>query len=1266
MFRVRRGQRDRGLGASAGSLGERDRVRIKSLQLHGFKSFVDKTVFTFEDGVTAVVGPNGCGKSNVVDAIRWVMGEQSPRRLRGKGMDDVIFAGSETRPAIGMAEVLLTFDNSDGQAPGAFADYGEIQITRRLYRSGESEYLLNKTPCRMRDVHDFFRDTGIGVKGYTIVEQGRIAEIVSAKAEERRALIEEAAGISKYKARRRQAESKIASTEQNLTRVNDVLGEIKRQINTLERQARKAGRYKRLNETQRILELSIAADERRELLAVVENADGRLRTLHEQVTALEAQLAERELAVEQRRIELAEAEKAVSRGAETLYGLRSDIKGLEGQVELNRREVDGLEASNQGREQEIVQLSEQLETARIEAEEAEAELERLEGSLAGEESSIAAAESEARQAVEALRALERDRDSANEGFVGVLTSLARVEDRISAVSDRRSEIDQRLRSADRELELHQSQAHQAGEAQSSLEEGLRNLLSERDRLQEQLRNAMKNHERSGETLKERSEALRIARERYEVRRARLISLQEVIERGEDVGEATRHLMEDGGGARERYGVRGLVREFLEVDADLETAVEALLAERAEAMVVENAAGAVEAIEQLRGAGAGRGVFVVQPQAELPASGIVPLGEELIRRVRPREGFEGMARSLLKDVYVVDSLSQVLETYDAGNLPATFVTPAGDVLSADGVVRGGGEAAGSGMLGRLREVRELEGEVAGLEREALACNRAHETAELELGRAAEELENLRNRHHTAVLAVANHEKDLDRTCERVKNLGEVQEGRVAERSEFLDEAEALAQEIQRLETQLGSGREERTAGQRRLDSLGTKISTSGRELSRLETRATELRVAHGGRVETRDRLQETMNRGRNATRETGEWIARRETEIAAAIERRATLAEQSQQCEAGLAGKLADEEQARVANEQQRETYEAKAEELRVVENEVRECRGELNGSREESSNADLAVRESTLRLEHQEEGIREKWGVEIATWQPPSLAELESQAGELAGAAGGEVGSEVASEVGGEATEELTDEAGADSAESSASEAAQALRDARRNAELVNLDLAERRRHLEKLRSQIQSLGDVNLGAIEEHEELAERFRFLSEQKEDLEGTIHSLREAIARINRTSRKRFRDTFEAVSKCFSENFPRLFGGGRASLMLTEADDILEAGVDIMAMPPGKRNQIVNLLSGGEKTMTALALLMAIFQVRPSPFFLLDEVDAALDDANVGRFNQLITELARESQFLVITHNKRTIEVADILYGVTMEQKGVSKLVSVALS
>jgi chromosome segregation protein len=1248
-------------------------LRIKSLQVHGFKSFVDRTVFTFKDGVTAVVGPNGCGKSNVVDAIRWVMGEQSAKRLRGKGMDDVIFAGSETRPPIGMAEVVLSFENEDGSAPAAFAAYSEIQICRRLYRSGESEYLINKTQTRLKDVQDFFRDTGIGAKGYTIVEQGKVAEIVSAKAEERRILIEEAAGITKYKARRREAEGKIKSTEQNLVRVKDVRREIQRQINTLERQAKKAARYKRMRETQRILELSLAADERRDLLETVQGARGRMTELKDAVTGLTTQLSERELSVEEKRIELAEAEKAVSAGAEALYALRSEIKNLEGQIELSRREVENIDESNEGRRAELVQLREQLGSAEREALQAQEELVQLEEAVANQQVTADAAEGEAKTAKERLRELEREREESNDTLVGVLTSIARGEDRVAALADRRAEIDQRLRAADRDFEERQSETSEAESEQSNLEDGLSNLLADRDRFQDQQRLAMRTHDRATEALREATDAMRAVRERYEARRARLASLREVVEQREDVGEATRHLMAKGDAARSEFGIRGLVRELLDVDLEAEKAVEAVLAERAEAIVVRDGAGAVKAIDTLRRENAGRGVFIVEPASDSPISGIVPLGEPLLSRVRPRSGFEGGARALLGDVYLVDSLVEVFEVYGGGTLPATFVTCGGDVVSPDGVIRGGGESAAEGMLSRVREVRELGDEVTGLVAEVEASERTHGEAESAVTSAAQELDNVRNRHHTAVLAVANHEKDLERTAERVKTLGEAQESRVSERSDLIGEAEALAEEHERLQDQLERFREERVQRQSALDALGLKLGSHGREVSRLDIRVTELRVAHNARLENRDRLKETVGRAGNASRETREWIDRREREIEAGGQRRETLTLQCGGFDSALAEKLDHEEVARVRSDELRDAYERQASEVRGLEDAVRDVRGNLSGRQEEAASAELTLRESELRLGHQDETIRERWDVDLATWELPSLdpdpstpeaegsgADAEAQvAARLRAQASGE---EIAANTDGEGDGESF----AGELEPSASEAASALREVRKNAELAHQPRPEREQELETLRRSLQSLGDVNLGAIEEHEELAERFRFLSEQQADLEDTINSLREAINRINRTSRKRFRETFEAVSKRFSENFPRLFGGGKASLELTEHEDVLEAGIDIMAMPPGKRLQNVNLLSGGEKTMTALALLVAVFQVRPSPFFLLDEVDAALDDANVGRFNQLITEMAAHSQFLVITHNKRTIEVADVLYGVTMEDKGVSKLVGVELT
>lgn len=1258
-------------------------MRIKSLQLHGFKSFVDRTVFSFDDGMTCVVGPNGCGKSNVVDAIKWVMGEQSARKLRGKGMDDVIFAGSENRPPIGMAEVCLTFDNSDGQAPAAYAAYSEIEVSRRLYRSGESEYLMNKAPARLKDVHDFFRDTGIGLRGYTIVEQGKVAEIVSAKPEDRRGLIEEAAGIGKYKARRKEAESKMRSTEQNLTRVNDVLGEIKRQISSLERQAKKAARFKRLQETQRVLELSLAADERKALLEEVERESGSLGTLKDQMTALEANLAERELAAQEHRIALAEAEKAVTAGAEKLYGLRSEIKNLEGRIELARRERDNLEESSASRKNELETLTEQLANAEQEHRTAKEELEQLERGLSQEQAAIEEAEREVQGAQEALREREAERDTKNTAHVELLTGVARIEDRIAGLGDRRDSIDQRMRGVDADVEAQQTQALEAGREQTSLEEGLRNLLAERDRLQEQLREAMRSHEEAKQGLTVANEAAQEAVKSAQTSQARYDSLREVVEGRQDIGAGARHLLTGGQEVADRYGLKGLVRELLEADPEVERAVEAVLADRAEAIVIDESRGALDALEALRRDEAGRGVFVVQGAQPEVAVGTVPLGDPLLKRVRPRAGSEGVARSLLGDVYLIDRLEQAFEHFGTGRLPATFVTPRGDLATPEGVVQGGGDSSASGMLTRAREVRELEVEVARLEQSAAEKRAAQSEADSRLAKASEELENLRNRHHTAALAVANHEKDLERSTEKVKRIGEAQQTRTAERSDLLAEQEAVSDELTSLTQQLEDRRQEREASQRAVDAIGLQISSAGRELSRRESRVAELRVAYRARDEQRLRLRETATRAEQSERETRTWIERRNAEIENARVRRERLREEIEQAEGELAGRLEAEEVARVESDSLREKFEEIQAKVTEIDDSAREMRGDLGAAREKTSQAELKLSEARMRLDHQASSVRERWDIEIEHWKLPTIEELESGAeldtspiAEATAAAEGEEGADGAAAAGeGTALDEAHDargmaaEAAADAGEDedeTATSPAAALREAKRNVELAMLPTADRKREAEKLRKSLQSLGDVNLGAIEEHEELAERFRFLSEQKEDLEGTIHNLREAINRINRTSRKRFRETFELVSKHFSENFPRLFGGGKASLELTETDDILEAGVDIMAMPPGKRLQNVNLLSGGEKTMTALALLVAVFQVRPSPFFLLDEVDAALDDANVGRFNQLIVEMAQQSQFLVITHNKRTIEVADVLYGVTMEQRGVSKLVSVVLS
>jgi chromosome segregation protein len=1196
-------------------------VRIKSLQIQGFKSFVEKTVFQFRPGITAVVGPNGCGKSNVVDAMRWAMGEQSPRRLRGKGMEDVIFAGSDARPPLGLAEVVLTFDNGEGIAPAAYASFSEIQISRRLYRTGESEYLINKIPSRLRDVLDFFRDTGIGTKGYTIVEQGQIAQVVSAKAEERRMLIEEAAGIGKYKARRREAERKLEATEQNLLRVTDVLGEIRRQIASIERQARKAERYKELREQLRQLELSLAADARRELGQEIEAAQQRLVARRDEATAAAARLGEREAALERLRLGLVEHERELGEGSEVLFELRSEIKDLESRIAYERRERAALAEANMARKGELERLAAQREVAQDELQRIEDELRVLETGLAAGAGGVAGAESEARGAEASLRELEAEREGANAGYVEVLTRIARSEDRQSGIEERRGGITRRLRSADEVLEVQQNEAARAQQEQRTLEEGLRNLLAERDRLMGALREALTRQEKAADGARDSAEALRAAREEREIRRARLASLVEVLERLEDLGAGTRHLLEAGSELRSSMGFRALVRDVLEVPSEVESAVEAVLADRVEALVVREPRGALEALEALRKAGAGRAVLIAEPVAEASPAGFVPLGEPLLDRVGVKPGFEGVARALLGRVNLVSDLAEVLLVYGQGRLPTTFVTPGGDVLDPDGVVRGGLGHEDAGLLARRRELRELEGEVDRLDAEVRTREMAQRAAEKASIRASDELENLRNRHHTAALAVANHEKDLERTRERVKAIGEAQEGRVAERSDLLAEVESLAAEASRLAEALTQDREERTRRQHEIDALGVRISSSLREVTRLQAVVSERRVEHAGRVEKCDRLRQARDRAATTLQETRDWMNRRDDEIGAADTRRQELADSIDAAQAELGRKLEGEEAARASHDEKRDAYEREAAEARSLEVQVRDLRAELGAQRESVQEIELALRELELRLRHLEESIRDKWNVDLGGWTP--------------GAPRGEPGGE--------------DPEGGDSI----------------RVDLGALSQPEREKLVAEVRGKLEALGEVNLAAIDEHEELGERFRFLSEQKADLEGSITQLREAITRINRTSRRRFRETFEAVDSRFRENFPRLFRGGKASLSLTEAEDVLEAGIEIMAQPPGKRLQNVNLLSGGEKTLTALALLISVFQVRPSPFFLLDEVDAALDDANVGRFNDIVREMAKDSQFLLITHNKRTIEVADVLYGVTMQERGVSSLVSVDL-
>jgi chromosome segregation protein len=1174
-------------------------LRIRSLEIAGFKSFADRVVLSFDRGISAIVGPNGCGKSNVVDAIRWVMGEQNPRHLRGQLMEDVVFNGTESRPPLGMAEVVLTLDASDGRVPPDYAGHTEIQIARRLYRSGESEYLINRVPCRLRDVTEFFLDTGVGVRGYTIVEQGQIASIVSTRPEDRRYFIEEAAGISKYRQRRRESERKLEQTEQNLTRVSDVLGELRRQIGSLDRQARKAARFKELSARLRDLELLLATVDFGEHAARVREQERTAADVRGELEASGARAARHESQLEAARREHLDHERALAESSELLFQLRGEIQALESRVEYERRERDGLLGLAEQREVESDELERNLARERAALASAIEELGFADERVAREQQSVEARVAELRESTERLAQTQGRREALQHELVRLSAEAAAVEARVDALEQRRHALERRLREQDDALETHSTQVEGLGREEEDLGARLRQSLADSDGLGLHLAELLRTHDEETRRHEALRSELADVRERVQERQARLASLRELESRESGrVRELLARIPE-----HDRRVVRGLLSEVVRVEEGLELALETALAGRLDGVLVDEPGSALALLTRMRDEHAGRLTLVpVTPADAAPVTGFVPLGRALLSAVSAKPPFEPIVRRLLRDVYVVDDLAAAVERYGVVDPPAVFVTPRGELLDRSGALVGGSGPV-PGTLQRAAEIRRLEAECEALSARRLELETSVATERQRVEALARELENTRSRRHTAELAVVQLEKDLERARERSKLAFESGEGLRAARATALEERDRLVGEQGPARARLAALARDRGEAERARDRLAEEIAALGREIERVEHKLVERKVELAELAARRDQLRATRERLDGALEEGLRGLARRRDEVAQARARAAALAASTAEAQETVLERIRSEEEIRARQTELRAAYEASARQVEQEEAAARGAARERDALYERLASAELALQEARLRRDQLVERVRERWNVDLAS-EPPA------------------------------------DAAGDEERESRAAEA-------------------------RALREQLEALGDVHLGAIEEYQEVSERHRYLGEQKADLELSIERLRDAISRINRTSRARFKETFDAVDTEFQRIYPRLFRGGRAHLSLTESEDVLEAGIEIHAQPPGKKLQNVNLLSGGEKTLTAIALLLAVFVVKPSPFFLLDEVDAALDDANVGRFNEAIRELVATSQFLMITHNKSSIEIADRLFGVTMQEPGLSKLVTVDL-
>jgi chromosome segregation protein len=1178
-------------------------MQIKQLELYGFKSFVDRTVISLASGICAVVGPNGCGKSNIVDAIRWVLGEQSAKQLRGKVMEEVIFSGANGRPPVNFTEVSLVLSNDDGKAPPPYQDCSEVMIARRLFRSGESEYLINKIPCRRMDVTRFFLETGIGHRHYAIIEQGKISTVIESKPEDIRALIEDAAGITKFKLKKKAALRKIELTQQNLLRLGDIISEISRQLTSLQRQAQRADRYRSLKREIKQLEIARAFDHYQGWQHDLAGLEEERHRLEDAQAARAAELARIELALTEWSAQSHEVEEALQTERQGLLQLRGAIGNDENGLNHLKRRLQDLRQRQDG-----------LVRERDEQQRRRAGLAQDQERLAEEQRQLADATREAEaRAAEGTAELSREKarltrledqvDADKAELIDLLGDMARVRNQQLGIRKRLEELrhrDGRRQQAMKEFrgQLSRLQPQEAALAkrtdatQGAVERG----AAEAERLRGERQDL--------ETERgQRAAALGALESRYHQQRSQLKVLEEMERSYAWFSEGVKNLMQ----ARERGELRcalhGVVAEFLEADRPYLQAVEAALGERLQALLVDSLADACTAVEHLKRTGAGKSHFIPvgttgrETVSASQGEGPVPL----LSLVKPLPGNEGVVHGLLEGILFCRDLKQAVDWWEKHPHEFTLVTAAGELIDRRGVLWGGSQSRQVSVLEKRGERKAVAAEAADLERS---------------------LEGERKRLQQVEEMLLQNSSRLEETERRQRELREELLTQEKEQYRLQGEAQRITERLNLLEME-----KEQEAGE--TAQLQADLAQSQAELEALEQRRQEL-AAH---------IAEAQNERQ---------------ELASLVEE---LQESATSHQVSLGTLLERQESARV-NQERLEEFGAEAERrLNHLRKEAEDCRQHLERAvreqgeiqeRLERSYETLVERESRLKAEE------ERWRVFSGHHQ-----ELESQ--RLEQLQGDKKEQQQMQRLHQEITE-LTVKLQylARQVQERYQVDLGAVREGDRAEPLDPVKVEEK---LERLREQVDRIGEVNLTAIQEYEEQKQRHDFLTAQRDDLIQSLDGLKKAIARINRATRSRFLKTLETLNRKLGEVFPMLFNGGSGRLQLLDAEDPLESGVEIFVHPPGKRLTSMSLLSGGEKALAAVALLFSLYLIRPSPFCILDEVDAPLDDANIDRFNEVLRKISEESQVIIVTHNKRSMEISDLLLGVTMEQPGISKVISV---
>ena len=1177
---------------------------LKSIEIHGFKSFANKIVFQFHNGITGIVGPNGSGKSNVADAVRWVLGEQRIKQLRGASMQDVIFSGTELRKPLGYAYVAITLDNSDHQLA---IDYNEVTVARRIYRSGESEYLLNGTPCRLKDVNELFYDTGIGKEGYSIIGQGQIDKILSGKPEERRELFDEAAGIVKFKRRKLAAQKKLEDEQQNLVRVNDILSELEKQIGPLEKQSETAKIYLKkkeelktldvnmfLLENQRLQEQLKDAQEKYDIASEdLENTSKQYENIKEEYEKIEGQITLLDETIEKNRSALTDTsmlrgklEGEINVLKEQIHSARNNEEHLKQRREAVLNEIAAKNQDKEGILSDKGQIDEQVAEIEKKRDEAKAALtavqsciEELNNQIEGGKNAI----------IEALNARAT-----------IKSKLGRYDTMTEQVNIRKAELTSRI------LRMKSDEAQQ--------EETLKALNDEFEKINEEIRtlnDAVESKEEKltllRETLADKDKKLRDTQVSYHQEKSRLEALSNLTERYEGYGGSVKKVMER---KEQEKGIVGVVADIIKVDKKYETAIETALGGNIQNIVTDDEETAKRMIGYLKQTKAGRATFlpltsITHPQEfknpeSLKEKGVLGMADEL---VHVDEKYRNVAKAMLGRIVVVDQVDNAVRIARKFDYGIRMVTLEGELLVPGGAISGGAFKNNSNLLGRRREMEEMEASVKKYLKEVDTLLQEIEDTKAERNKLRLSLEedkaSLQKKfieQNTARLNVIKAKERKEEASESSLELKNEEREIESQIQEIRLSKEEISRELQDSETL-----EKQTEGKIKecqvlLDEKRSEESENLAGVNALEVEVEKMLQQQGFHQQNVDRINTELERSKSELSEIEE----------------------------GLLGNTKDIEQ---------------------KENNIRQIEETIQASHTSQSDTEKQLQEDITKKE------------ELSAKQKNFFKDREALSEKMAGLDKEVYRLNAQREKLQDMTESQINYMW-DEYEITLSDAA-----GMRNEELN--DLPAMKRDISTLKDQIKKLGDVNVNAIEDYKNLMERYSFLKTQHDDLIEAEKTLDGIITELDTAMRKQFHEKFGEISREFDKVFKEMFGGGKGTLELMEDEDILEAGIRIIAQPPGKKLQNMMQLSGGEKALTAIALLFAIQNLKPSPFCLLDEIEAALDESNVSRFAKYLHKLTRHTQFIVITHRRGTMEQVDRLYGITMQEKGVSTLVSVNL-